>query len=148
MCSSQVYGEQVLIIGPKKFLCAAVSPPSARQHVQHVMQLCFDQPCKLLPNFLCLTLTPSNQIIHPARCAYSAGIDTAPGVPSQRGETAAASGPFVHFQVLLYFQGVGRAPSVQSRGDFVGSVHRVRRRSGRLASGHGQRTPMHQASSN
>lgn len=27
----------------------------------------FDIPCSVVPNFLCLTLTPSNQIIHPAR---------------------------------------------------------------------------------
>lgn len=61
------HGKAVEIIGPKEFLCAAVSPPCARTSVQLLLQLCFDQPCKLLPNFLCLTLTPSNQIIHPAR---------------------------------------------------------------------------------
>ncbi|OEH73971.1 tauropine dehydrogenase [Cyclospora cayetanensis] len=61
------YGKSVEIIGPKEFLCMAVSPPCARSMVQMIMQFCFDQPCKLLPNFLSLTLTPSNQIIHPAR---------------------------------------------------------------------------------
>ncbi|CDJ58220.1 opine dehydrogenase, putative [Eimeria maxima] len=61
------HGEAVELIGPKEFLCAAVSPPCARSMVQLLLQFCFDQPCKLLPNFLCLTLTPSNQIIHPAR---------------------------------------------------------------------------------
>lgn len=61
------YGKATQIAGPKKFLCAAVSPPCARNMVQLLVQLCFDQPCRLLPNFLCLTLTPSNQIIHPAR---------------------------------------------------------------------------------
>ncbi|KAL8272668.1 hypothetical protein Esti_003372 [Eimeria stiedai] len=60
-------GKAIEIIGPKRFLCAAVSPPCATAMVQLLLQLCFDQPCKLLPNFLCLTLTPSNQIIHPAR---------------------------------------------------------------------------------
>ncbi|KAL8450774.1 hypothetical protein Emag_003062 [Eimeria magna] len=60
-------GKAIEIIGPKRFLCAAVSPPCAKTMVQLLLQLCFDQPCKLLPNFLCLTLTPSNQIIHPAR---------------------------------------------------------------------------------
>ena len=63
----QKHGESVELIGPKEFLCAAVSPPCARSLVQQLLQVCFDQPCKLLPNFLCLTLTPSNQIIHPAR---------------------------------------------------------------------------------
>lgn len=61
------YGKAVEIVGPKEFLCAAVSPPCARSMVQSLLQLLFDQRCKLLPNFLCLTLTPSNQIIHPAR---------------------------------------------------------------------------------
>lgn len=61
------YGKAVELIGPKEFLCAAVSPPCARTMVQLLMQQCFDQRCKLIPNFMCLTLTPSNQIIHPAR---------------------------------------------------------------------------------
>ncbi|KAL8425598.1 hypothetical protein Efla_004433 [Eimeria flavescens] len=61
------HGKAIEIVGPKEFLCAAVSPPCARSTVQMLLQLCFDQECRLLPNFLCLTLTPSNQIIHPAR---------------------------------------------------------------------------------
>lgn len=61
------YGKAVEICGPKEFLCAAVTPQCATSMARCLIQVCFDQKCKLLPNFLCVTLTPSNQIIHPAR---------------------------------------------------------------------------------
>lgn len=46
---------------------AAVVPGSLAHPVRLLVSLLFDMPCNLLPNFLAITLSPSNQIIHPAR---------------------------------------------------------------------------------
>lgn len=45
----------------------AATPVERTAEVAATMGALFDIPCKTIPNFLCLTLTPSNQIIHPAR---------------------------------------------------------------------------------
>jgi hypothetical protein len=67
ICKVRVYGESVNIIGPKKILYAAVSPLSKKEDICQFMDEMFQMPTVPLPNFLCLTLTPSNQIIHPGR---------------------------------------------------------------------------------
>lgn len=55
------------MIGPKKYLLSTAIPTSQNDTVAKLCENLFDIPTKTLPNFLCLTLTPSNQIIHPGR---------------------------------------------------------------------------------
>jgi hypothetical protein len=55
------------IIGPKKSLYVACYPVEKRDEAAKLMEVLFDIPCRTVANFLNLTLTPSNQIIHPAR---------------------------------------------------------------------------------
>lgn len=58
------------IIGPKQELRAATSPHRESPRVCALLSQLFDIPTTPVANFLSLILTPSNQIIHPAR--YSA----------------------------------------------------------------------------
>eukprot|EP00920_Eleutheroschizon_duboscqi_P020129 GHVT01047960.1.p1 GENE.GHVT01047960.1~~GHVT01047960.1.p1 ORF type:complete len:425 (+),score=60.73 GHVT01047960.1:886-2160(+) len=67
LCRTLTYGQKAEIIGPKKVLYAAAVPPERVRDVARVLSLLFDIPTTCIPNFLSLTLTPSNQIIHPAR---------------------------------------------------------------------------------
>eukprot|EP00921_Rhytidocystis_pertsovi_P007906 GHVQ01013082.1.p1 GENE.GHVQ01013082.1~~GHVQ01013082.1.p1 ORF type:complete len:472 (+),score=53.05 GHVQ01013082.1:484-1899(+) len=67
LCRTSEYGKCVQMIGPKKQLWIAAWPPSKACAVAKTMSLLFDIPAESLPNFLTLTLSPSNQIIHPAR---------------------------------------------------------------------------------
>ncbi|KAI9906484.1 hypothetical protein PsorP6_004808 [Peronosclerospora sorghi] len=55
------------IIGPKINLFVACYPIERKDEAAMLMQSLFDIPCTAMANFLNLTLTPSNQIIHPAR---------------------------------------------------------------------------------
>lgn len=55
------------MIGPKKYLLSTAIPLSQNDVVAKLCENLFDIPTKTLPNFMCLTLTPSNQIIHPGR---------------------------------------------------------------------------------
>lgn len=67
LCKVVNYGKDVNIIGPKKHLYI-VSYPVERVHkVCNLMSLCYAIPSVAIPNFLNLTLCPSNQIIHPGR---------------------------------------------------------------------------------
>lgn len=61
------YGRSSKIAGPKDRLFVAASPPSQVTHAAALMSELFDIPCGTVANFLSMTLTPSNQIIHPAR---------------------------------------------------------------------------------
>lgn len=45
----------------------ACYPVERREEAATLMETLFDIPCRTVANFLNLTLTPSNQIIHPAR---------------------------------------------------------------------------------
>ncbi|ESS33856.1 NAD/NADP octopine/nopaline dehydrogenase, alpha-helical domain-containing protein [Toxoplasma gondii VEG] len=67
LCRIIQYGSAVELIGPKDFLNATVVPGNMGQPVRLLISLLFDMPCRLLPNFMAITLSPSNQIIHPAR---------------------------------------------------------------------------------
>jgi len=67
ICKIKNYGESVSVIGPKKILYAVASPLSRKDDVCQYIDELFQIPTVPLPNFLCLTLTPSNQIIHPGR---------------------------------------------------------------------------------
>jgi len=68
ICKTTVYGSEARILGPKEALKAASSPVEHTAFVCGIVEQMFDITTGPLPNFLCLTLTPSNQIIHPARC--------------------------------------------------------------------------------
>jgi hypothetical protein len=50
------------ILGPKKQLWVATYPVEARESTAHELEAMLDIPCQTLPNFLNLTLTPSNQV--------------------------------------------------------------------------------------
>lgn len=67
ICKSDEYGKSVRIIGPKDQLLAAVEPASRSQEVIKLIEMMWTIPTITIPNFITLTLTPSNQIIHPGR---------------------------------------------------------------------------------
>lgn len=67
ICKIQTYGESVRIIGPKKMLYCVAHPSDRKEEVSSLMETVYGIPTIALPNFLSITLTPSNQIIHPGR---------------------------------------------------------------------------------
>jgi hypothetical protein len=67
ICKATTYGKKAKIIGPKKCLYVAAYPVERASEGARVIEDLFDIPCSTVANFLNLTLTPSNQIIHPAR---------------------------------------------------------------------------------
>ncbi|CAK4075033.1 unnamed protein product [Aphanomyces euteiches] len=67
ICKATTYGKEAKIIGPKKSLYVAAYPVERKEIAARCMEDLFDIPCATVANFLNLTLTPSNQIIHPAR---------------------------------------------------------------------------------
>eukprot|EP00817_Percolomonadidae_sp_ATCC50343_P003951 CAMPEP_0117429510 /NCGR_PEP_ID=MMETSP0758-20121206/9062_1 /TAXON_ID=63605 /ORGANISM="Percolomonas cosmopolitus, Strain AE-1 (ATCC 50343)" /LENGTH=406 /DNA_ID=CAMNT_0005216627 /DNA_START=18 /DNA_END=1234 /DNA_ORIENTATION=- len=67
ICKKIKNGHSCRMIGPKKVLRVAATPVKEADNVAKLMTKMFDIPCTTIPNFLSLTLTPSNQIIHPAR---------------------------------------------------------------------------------
>ena len=67
LCKATKYGHEAKIIGVKTFLYAACFPLEKASEVSEVCQHLWSIPTKISPNFLTLTLTPSNQIIHPGR---------------------------------------------------------------------------------
>jgi len=67
ICRATVYGKEAKMIGPKKLLYVTADPLDRADMIAKVVERLFDIPCKTIPNFLSLTMTPSNQIIHPGR---------------------------------------------------------------------------------
>lgn len=67
ICKSDEYGRSVRIIGPKDQLLAAIEPANKAPEILALIERMWTIPAVAIPNFLTLTLTPSNQIIHPAR---------------------------------------------------------------------------------
>ncbi|RLN96080.1 hypothetical protein BBJ28_00005058 [Nothophytophthora sp. Chile5] len=65
--AKKALGEQKLADVDLKCLYVACYPVERKSDAATLMQTLFDIPCKTVANFLNLTLTPSNQIIHPAR---------------------------------------------------------------------------------
>lgn len=66
LCKIASYGESVRIIGPKAHLSVATSSSNDTELFSILLGM-YDIPVLKAPNFMSLTLTPSNQIIHPAR---------------------------------------------------------------------------------
>jgi len=67
ICRGTDYGQSVQIIGPKDKLYCAAYPIEKAYEIANMLSLLYRIPTVVLPNFLCITLTPSNQIIHPGR---------------------------------------------------------------------------------
>jgi hypothetical protein len=67
ICKAFNYGKEVNIIGPKKHLYVTSFPLEDVHYACNAMSLAYHIPAIAIPGFLNLTLTPSNQIIHPGR---------------------------------------------------------------------------------
>ena len=67
ICQKVKYGASARIIGPKKKLYVAATPTTIAPQAALLVEALFGIPTETVANFLSLTLTPSNQIIHPAR---------------------------------------------------------------------------------
>ncbi|KRX04703.1 6-phosphogluconate dehydrogenase, C-terminal-like [Pseudocohnilembus persalinus] len=69
LCKIKEYGNEVRIIGPKTGLYTALTPQGKenKEELTSLLERMFEIPVIIVPNFLSLTLTPSNQIIHPGR---------------------------------------------------------------------------------
>ena len=63
----QKYGSAVYMLGRKPNLQLAAIPADKTQHYAEVVGGMLDLPCEALPNYLVVTLTPSNPILHTTR---------------------------------------------------------------------------------
>ena len=73
------YGKTVCSTGYRGLLHAAALPKSETESCCKLLASIFDIPCQALPDYLNLTLTPSNPILHTTRLRTLYG-DYAPGV--------------------------------------------------------------------
>lgn len=62
LCKMKAYGESVRIIGPKTGLYLAYTPKGEQNGTEliSILERMYDIPVLTVPNFLSLTLTPSN----------------------------------------------------------------------------------------
>ncbi len=67
ICQKTIYGQSMRVIGPKTMLYSVTEPQSRKGVICEHLHGMYGIPCSPLPNFLSLTLIPSNQIIHPGR---------------------------------------------------------------------------------
>ena len=65
ICKAINYGKECNIIGPKRTLYATSYPVESVHYACNALSQCYFMPCVPVPNFLTLTLSPGNQIIHP-----------------------------------------------------------------------------------
>ena len=61
------YGKRVRATGYRKTLHVAALPNRATENIRTIIADIFDMECEALPNYLNLTLTPSNPILHTTR---------------------------------------------------------------------------------
>lgn len=61
------YGRSVDMTGRKPSISVAALPAGETERVRAQMEALFRVPCYALPNYLTITLTPSNQILHTTR---------------------------------------------------------------------------------
>lgn len=61
------YGKAVYMLGRKPKLHIGTVPSCANKVIAPLIEQLFEMPCTQLPNYLCVTLTPSNPILHTAR---------------------------------------------------------------------------------
>lgn len=60
-------GHSVAMLGRKAELQLAAIPGTQAHELARMMENLFDMPCRVLPNYLSVTLTPSNPLLHTAR---------------------------------------------------------------------------------
>lgn len=72
------YGRSVSMLGRKEALQIGAIPACEAAAVAPVLEALFDIPCTVLPNYLGVTLTPSNPILHTTRL-YNLFRDYRPG---------------------------------------------------------------------
>lgn len=72
------YGKTVCVEGKRDCLYLASIPTSYAEDLSHFMSDLFDMPCEPLDNYLSVTMTPSNPILHTTRLA-TMFEDYAPG---------------------------------------------------------------------
>ena len=63
------YGRSVCVEGKRDSLYLAAIPSSKASEMSIFMSNVFDMPCEPLPSYLCVTMTPSNPILHTTRLA-------------------------------------------------------------------------------
>lgn len=61
------YGSTVRTTGFKKSLLCAAIPSGKTMHCCKILSRLLEMPCEALPNYLCVTMTPSNPILHTSR---------------------------------------------------------------------------------
>ncbi|WP_299524040.1 NAD/NADP-dependent octopine/nopaline dehydrogenase family protein [uncultured Methanobrevibacter sp.] len=61
------YGKSVLMLGRKDGLDIATFPRGFELFVKNLLENMFDLPCNVITNYLAITLTPSNPILHTSR---------------------------------------------------------------------------------
>lgn len=61
------YGKKVCVIGYREELHLSALPKKYTEECCSLLKELFDMPCRALPNYLNLTLTPSNPILHTTR---------------------------------------------------------------------------------
>lgn len=61
------YGKSVRVSGMRDVLHLAAMPHSAAKEIAQLIQNVFERKCEILPNYLSVTLTPSNPILHTTR---------------------------------------------------------------------------------
>lgn len=61
------YGKSVCAVGYRKELHVAALPHYNTEEIRQIISHIFDMPCVALPDYLNLTLTPSNPILHTTR---------------------------------------------------------------------------------
>lgn len=75
----ETYGKAVYMLGRKSSLKLGAIPAYRADEISQIVSSLFDIPCVALPNYLCVTLTPSNSILHTSRL-YSIFKDYKKGV--------------------------------------------------------------------
>lgn len=73
------YGKSVHMLGRKPKLELGSIPAAESERMGRIVSDLFDLPCTALPNYLCVTLTPSNPLLHTTRL-YSMFKDYSDGV--------------------------------------------------------------------
>jgi opine dehydrogenase len=61
------YGRSVYMLGRKSSLQVGAIPTVQTEKIAAMLAQQFDLPCQALPNYLCVTMTPSNPILHTSR---------------------------------------------------------------------------------
>ena len=72
------YGKSVRALGRKQNIEIASIPSQSAKEICKIISAFFDMPCIAMPNYLCSTMTPSNNVLHTARL-YTMFLDYSEG---------------------------------------------------------------------